>query len=83
MLGGDEPRPTFVLDASVAVRWFVPEVGHAAARALLSEGLRWIAPRLLLTEVGSALRRRVVAGEVPEPEASGALGALMRFARRG
>jgi predicted nucleic acid-binding protein len=82
MPGGDD-APTVVLDASVAVRWYVPETGHAAALALLDESLRWIAPRLLLTEVGAALRRKIAAGEMPAPDASDALASLARYARAG
>ena len=48
-----------VLDASVAVRWVVEEEGSAEAAELLTRDLTWVAPRLLLTEVASALRRKV------------------------
>lgn len=48
-----------VLDASVAVRWVVEEEGSDEAAALLERELTWITPRLLLTEVASALRRKV------------------------
>ena len=52
-------RPVLaVLDASVAVRWVVPERGSDEAAALLGRSLTWLAPRLLLTEVASALRAK-------------------------
>ncbi len=52
------PRAT-VLDASVAVRWLAMEPGTAAAVALMGRPTRWVAPRLLLTEVAGALHRKV------------------------
>jgi len=53
-----------VLDASIAVRWLVPEVGSNAAVALIEKPISWIAPRLLVTEVAAALRRKTEAGEL-------------------
>ena len=49
-----------VLDAPVAVRWVVDEEGTPEAVALLESDFTWIAPRLMLTEVAAALRRKVV-----------------------
>ncbi|MGH7709462.1 MAG: type II toxin-antitoxin system VapC family toxin [Vulcanimicrobiaceae bacterium] len=51
---------TAVLDASVAVQWLVPERGSEAAASLIERPITWLAPRLLVTEVASALRRKVV-----------------------
>ena len=59
MPGADSP-PRVVLDASVAVRWVVDEVGSTEAAALLELDVEWIAPRLLLAEAASALRRKSV-----------------------
>lgn len=44
---------TLVVDASVAVKWFLPEEGREAAAELLSTGHRLIAPDLLWIEVAS------------------------------
>ncbi len=66
-----------VLDASVAVRWVVPERGSDAAAALLDEPRTWLAPRLLVTEVASALRRKVAGHELTAPVAIGALAAIV------
>ena len=66
-----------VLDASVAVRWVVPERGSDAAAALLEEPWLWLAPRLLVTELASALRRKTAAGELTAPVAANALGAIV------
>ena len=64
MPGSDGPPRRTVLDASVAVRWIVTEPGTEHATALLRQPIQWLAPRLMLTEVASALRRKVVAGEL-------------------
>jgi predicted nucleic acid-binding protein len=65
------------VDASVAVRWVVPEEGSELAAALLQQSFRWLAPRLMLTEVASALRRKVVEGELSTEVALEALDVLM------
>jgi predicted nucleic acid-binding protein len=71
-------RPALVvLDASVAVRWIVPERGSEEAAALLGESLAWLAPRLLVTEAASALRRKVSGGELSGDVASHALGTIV------
>jgi predicted nucleic acid-binding protein len=56
---GAEERRNAVLDASIAVRWLVPEVGSEEAAELLEQPIGWIAPRLLVTEVAATLRRKV------------------------
>lgn len=72
-----------VLDASVAVRWIIEEEGSDQAAALLEQDLTWITPRLLLTEVASALRRKV-ADEVLEPAVAGqSLDALLQAVADG
>jgi len=47
-----------VVDASVIVKWFVPEVGDGAAKALLSTADELMAPELARVEVASALIRK-------------------------
>ena len=49
-----------VVDASVIVKWFVPEVGDAAAKALLSTADELVAPELARVEVASALIRKAI-----------------------
>jgi predicted nucleic acid-binding protein len=49
----------FVVDASVVIKWFVPEVHSAAARRLLQTADQYLAPDLLFPEVGSALWKKV------------------------
>lgn len=53
-----------VLDASVAIKWYVPESGSAGARALLDSPVVFIAPALFLVEAGNILWKKVRRGEV-------------------
>jgi predicted nucleic acid-binding protein len=53
-----------VVDASVAVKWFVPEERSADARALLAAEHQLLAPDLLWPEVGSALWKKHRRGEL-------------------
>lgn len=48
-------RKTLVVDASVAVKWFLPEPDAEPAVALLRAGHRLLAPDLLWIEVASVL----------------------------
>ncbi len=53
---------TLVIDASVAIKWSVPESGSEEALALLSR--RLVAPELFLAETGNLLSRKVRRGEL-------------------
>jgi predicted nucleic acid-binding protein len=77
MSGADVIPFATVVDASVAVRWLVTENGSADAADLLARPTRWIAPRLMLTEVAGALHRKVAAGKLREMLASEALEQLL------
>ncbi len=65
-----------VVDASVAVKWFVEEEGSDAADRLLDGSHDLFAPRLLASEVGNALWRKVHRGEI-ERSRAGALAAAI------
>jgi len=78
-----DPAQTVVLDASVAVRWVVSETGSDEAAALLERDYSWIAPRLLLTEVASALRRKAADGDLEPTLASEALDVLLHAVADG
>lgn len=81
---GAEARPsTAVLDASIAVRWVVPERGSNEAAELLARPISWLAPRLMLTEAAAALRRKVAGGELSPAVAIQALGALVEAVADG
>jgi predicted nucleic acid-binding protein len=77
MSAAESTRSGAVLDASVAVRWVVPERGSDEAAALLDRPILWVAPRLMLVEAASALRRKVSARELPAEIAVQGLAALM------
>lgn len=49
---------TFVIDASVAIKWFVREEYSDFARELAESGARLIAPRLIHLEVAAALSKK-------------------------
>ncbi len=72
-----------VLDASVAVRWLAMEPGTTAAVALIKRPTRWLAPRLLLTEVAGALHRKVSEGRIRDIAATEALDVLLNAVERG
>lgn len=48
-----------VIDASVAVKWLLPEEGSTQAIALLEAGHDLYAPDLLLSEIGNVLWKKV------------------------
>ena len=83
MPGADGSPRAAVVDASVAFRWVITEQGSKHAAALLERPFIWIAPRLMLTEVASALRRKVVAGELSTEVAFEAFDVLMTQTRGG
>ena len=78
-----ETQQLVVLDASVAVRWVVEEEGSVEAAALLEQELSWITPRLLLTEVASALRRKVADNALAPGVAGQALDVLLQAVADG
>lgn len=47
-----------VVDASVAVKWFVPEIQSAAAQRFMEPGYRLCAPDLLWPEFGNILWKK-------------------------
>jgi predicted nucleic acid-binding protein len=66
----------FVVDASVAVKWFLPEPHEAPALRLLSGGHDLLVPDLLFVEVGNALWKRIRRAEATLSEARRTLEAL-------
>lgn len=55
-----------VVDASVAVKWFVPEELSADAQTLLSAEYELLAPDLLWAELGNALWKKHRRGELDQ-----------------
>ncbi len=66
-----------VIDASVAVKLVVNEPGTPESVNLIERSVRWLAPRLLVTEVASALRRKAEGGDLTPIHATSALAALL------
>ena len=59
----------FVVDASVVVKWFVPEVRSEAARRWLTGSHEYLAPDLLLPEAANAVWTKVQRRELTAVEA--------------
>ena len=49
----------FVVDASVVVKWFVPEIHSDAARRLLTLPHKYLAPDLLFAETANTIWKKV------------------------
>jgi predicted nucleic acid-binding protein len=64
---------TLVVDASVAVKWVLPEAGSDRAAAIRAADADLIAPSLAYAEIGSAIWRAVLRGDVDAAEARGEL----------
>jgi predicted nucleic acid-binding protein len=60
----------FVVDASIAVLWFIEEADHQRAIALAENGNRLIAPDLIFPEVANVLRRKVRSGQISHRQAT-------------
>jgi predicted nucleic acid-binding protein len=64
---------TFVVDASVAAQWVLPEAQSDAANALRLTGEPIIAPDLVYAEIGNAIWKRAIQDELSEATAVEAL----------
>jgi predicted nucleic acid-binding protein len=60
---------TLVVDASVAVKWVLPEVGSERAVAIRTTDEDLIAPSLACAEIGSAIWRAALRGDLAAAEA--------------
>jgi predicted nucleic acid-binding protein len=58
----------WTIDASVAVKWFVPEIHSEAAAAWLQDGFELMAPDLLFSEIGNILWKKVRRSELQPGE---------------
>jgi predicted nucleic acid-binding protein len=65
-----------VVDASVAIKWFAPEVLSPEAESLLDGGDDLFAPDLLLLECGNIIWKKVRLGELARADGEAALAAL-------
>jgi predicted nucleic acid-binding protein len=69
----------FIVDASVAVKWFVAETDSLAADGLSASNHRLFAPRLIMTEVANALGRKATAGLMSPVDACVYLRSLPQY----
>jgi predicted nucleic acid-binding protein len=67
---------TFVVDSSVALKWFVPEEHSDSAARLLDGGVDLLAPDLLFAEIGNVLWKKARRGEIDGGQAQAVLLAL-------
>lgn len=63
----------YVVDASVAVKWLIPEERRAEARSFLLEADVLLAPGLIVTEVATGLSRKARVGQISNAAARRAL----------
>jgi predicted nucleic acid-binding protein len=66
-----------IVDASVAVKWFVPEVLSEEARALLASTEPLVAPDLLAIELANAMWSKTRRGEIDEADAVRAIAGVI------
>lgn len=71
----------FVVDTSVAVKWFVAEADTPLAERLLVPGCELAAPDLIVAELGNVLWRKQRLGEVDSEQVDHALEHLPGFFR--
>ena len=71
-----------VVDASVAIKWFVPEICADAARRLLREGITLLAPDLIWAEAANALWRKWRDKELSAKAVQGILTDFRRYPLR-
>ena len=65
-----------VVDASVVVKWYVPETDSAAAVALLEAASDLLAPDLLAAELANTLWKKVRRGELTAAQAEEVVAAF-------
>jgi predicted nucleic acid-binding protein len=58
----------FIVDASLVIKWFVPEVDSEAARRWLDAPHDYVAPDLLFPETGNTVWKKVRRGELSPDE---------------
>ncbi len=58
----------YVVDASVAIKWFIPEIHSEAALRLYHSHYRLHVPALITLELGSVLAKKIRRGEITRNE---------------
>lgn len=70
----------FVVDASVVVKWFVPEIHTDAARRLLALPHEYVVPDLLFAEAANTIWKKVRRGELTADDGSKLVADIGRIA---
>ncbi|HEX4382825.1 MAG TPA: type II toxin-antitoxin system VapC family toxin [Myxococcales bacterium] len=69
---------SIVVDASVAIKWFVPEIHAVEAARWLSSGHPLLAPELLFAEVSNIVWKKTIRAGLSEAEARSVRRALAK-----
>lgn len=70
----------FVVDASVVVKWFVPEIHSDAARRLLALRHEYVAPDLLFAEAANTIWKKIRRKELTDEEGQQLVADIGRIA---
>ena len=70
----------FVVDASVVIKWFVPEIQSAAARRLLALPHEYVAPDLLFAETANTIWKKIRRKELSAEEGQQLVADIGRIA---
>lgn len=70
----------FVVDASVVVKWFVPEIHSDAARRLLALPHEYVAPDLLFAETANTIWKKIRRQELTAEEGRQLVADIRRIA---
>ena len=70
----------FVVDASVVVKWFVPEIHSEAARRLLALPHEYVAPDLLFAETANTIWKKIRRKELTAEEGQHLVADIGRIA---
>ncbi len=68
-----------VVDASVVIKWYLPETHSSEADLLLSESFQLLAPELLFSEIGNILWKRVMRSEISIQKAHSIMNAIRKL----
>ena len=68
-----------VVDASVAIKWFVPEIYSVSAQRLLHADFELLAPDLIVAEVGNVLWKKTQRGEIGADDGADIIRDFKRF----
>ncbi|MBP6001878.1 MAG: type II toxin-antitoxin system VapC family toxin [Pyrinomonadaceae bacterium] len=68
-----------VVDASVAIKWFLPEEHSAEAELLLAPACELIAPELTIAEFGNIVWKKIRCGNLRDSEATAIIDSFLRL----